>query len=178
MPLSSGLVSLVRANKSTVLYRDTLKTSSHLWTSFTGAMATPLLLLVFIIQSSLALPKIRPGSNGVNVGVNVVLGSGEDIKSAAANTSHGKWWWDKKYCCFLRLMKRAGQFQNSILWRPKQSCSLKFIHLSHIKEIVVDSTILFFCFSVCLGKWLWIHTVSDIMVSRNQFSTGKPLALM
>jgi len=51
-------------------------------------MATPFLLLVFIIPSALALPKIRPGSNGVHVGVNVVLGSAEDIKSAAANTSH------------------------------------------------------------------------------------------
>jgi len=49
-----------------------------------GAMATPFLLLVFIIQSALALPK----SNGVHIGVNVVLGSAEDIKSAAANTSH------------------------------------------------------------------------------------------
>jgi len=47
-------------------------------------MATPFLLLVFIIQSALALPK----SNGVHIGVNVVLGSAEDIKSAAANTSH------------------------------------------------------------------------------------------
>jgi len=50
-------------------------------------MVTPLLLLALIISSALALPKIHPGRNGVNVGVNVVLGSAEDIKSAAANTS-------------------------------------------------------------------------------------------